>query len=120
MKILKKRTSAESGQAMLMIVMILGATMLGVTTIAGYITLQKLRTVTDIVDSTRAIYVADTGLEWWLYKTYSSQPNAASSTQPDFSDAEDTVELEVRDFGNSVRSIGHVNRAYRAFELFSE
>lgn len=87
--------------------------MLGVTTIAGFITLQKIRTATDIVDSTKAIYAADAGIEWWLYKTYASQGDVIL---PNFTNGASVSVEDVSE--NEVRSIGNANRAYRAFGLF--
>ena len=109
------KKNRETGQAMLILIMVLGATMLGVTTIAGYVSLQKIRTATDIVDSTKSIYAADAGVGWWLYKSFSSQQNASDAQQPTFSN--DTV-LEVQEFPELVKSIGHAGRSYRAFGVF--
>lgn len=103
----------KSGQAMIILVMFLGATMLGITTIAGFITLQKIRTVTDIVDSTKAIYAADAGIEWWLYNTYSS---GGGTPQPTFSNESSVTITDISE--NEVRSVGNTHRAYRAFGLF--
>jgi len=111
----KNKKRGMGGQAMIIIVLILGATILGVSTIAGFIMLQKIRTVTDVVDSTKSIYAADAGVEWWLYKNFSSALGAASSTQPVFSNGST---LEVVDEPTLVRSIGHAGRSYRAFGLF--
>lgn len=100
---------------MLLVVMILGATMLGITTIAGYISIQKIKASTDIVDSTKAIYAADSGIEWYLYKTFSLIPGAADAPKPEF---ENGATVEVREVGNTVRSTGHAQRAFRAFGIF--
>ena len=109
----------NKGQALLVVVMILGATMLGVTTIAGYITVQKIRTVTDIVDSTKAIYAADSGIDWWFYKKFVAEPSEEGEIpvppQPTFSN---NAELEIRESETIVKSIGHSGRSYRAFGAF--
>jgi hypothetical protein len=60
----------ESGQVMLITVLALSGTILGATTIAGLLMLYQVRQSTDIVNSTKAIFAADSGLEWRLYKFY--------------------------------------------------
>lgn len=108
-----------SGQAMLMVVLILGSVMLGATTIAGFVTIQKIRTATDIMDSAMAIYAADAGLENCLYKKYSS-----TQLDPDFDCSSISVTLDnnasvsVQESGGVIKSIGTSNRASRAFGLF--
>jgi hypothetical protein len=110
-----------SGQAMLILVLILGATMLGVTTIAGYVSLQKIRTATDIVDSTKAIYAADSGVEWCFYEKFflatgtSTPPCAANVGDIKFDNG---ASVSVVEQDNEVKSIGTANRAYRAFGIF--
>ncbi|TRZ65014.1 MAG: hypothetical protein D4Q79_00265, partial [Spirochaetia bacterium] len=61
---------ATRGQAMLLTVLVLGASILGVSTIAGYLTLLKIRAASDTANSTKAIFAADTGIEWELYKQF--------------------------------------------------
>jgi predicted PurR-regulated permease PerM len=114
----RKIISNNRGQALLVVVMVLGATMLGVTTIAGYITIQKIRTVTNIVDSTKAIYAADSGIDWWFYKKFVSEP--ASSTPPNQPTFSNDSTLEIRETETIVKSIGHAGRSYRAFGAFPE
>ncbi len=60
----------ESGQVMLITVLVLSGTILGATAIAGLIMLYQVRQSTDIVNSTKAIYAADSGIEWRLYKFF--------------------------------------------------
>ena len=72
----------SSGQAMLIAVVIMGSILLSITTIAGYLSTQRLKTSSDVAASTRAIYAADAGIEWNLYKNLIS-PQLASA--PSFS-----------------------------------
>ncbi len=58
------------GQVMLITVLVLSGTILGATAIAGLIMLYQIRQSTDIVNSTKAIYAADSGIEWRLYKFF--------------------------------------------------
>lgn len=55
---------------MLITVLVLSGTMLGATAIAGLIMLYQIRQSTDIMNSTKAIYAADSGIEWRLYKFF--------------------------------------------------
>jgi hypothetical protein len=56
------------GQVMLLTIMVLSGTILGATTIAGFLTLYQIRQSTDIINSTKAIFAADAGLECEFYK----------------------------------------------------
>jgi hypothetical protein len=126
---LKKQFSGsrkQKGQAMLVFVLVLGATVLSVTAIAGYITLQKLRAATDIVDSTKSIYAADSGVEWCFYNKF---PPMGTSTfvcdtsqnpGPQFTNnlPNSTVDVSVSESENLIKSIGHSGRSYRAFGIF--
>ena len=108
-----------SGQAMLIIVMILGASMLGVATIAGYISLQKIKSSTEISDSTKAIYAADSAVEWCLYNKFG--PNGTSTfncTNPSPISFGNDSDVSVIEVNNVVRAIGHSFNSYRAFGIF--
>src|SRR3989338_10873566 len=58
------------GQIMLLTVLALSGTILGATTIAGLLMVYQIRQSNDIVNSTKAIFAADAGLEWRLYKFF--------------------------------------------------
>jgi hypothetical protein len=68
-KLYAQRKNA-GGQAMLLAVLTLGATMLGATTIAGLLMLYQIRQATDFGSSARSIFAADAGTEWALYTYY--------------------------------------------------
>ena len=79
------------GQIMLLTVLALSGTILGATTIAGLLMVYQIRQSNDIVNSTKAIFAADAGLEWRLYKffKFDSQtcldcPAGGVCPQPDF------------------------------------
>lgn len=107
----------KSGQAMLILVLILGATMLGVTAIAGYVSLQKLKASTDIRDSTVAIYAADSGVEWCFYTKFGpvgSSTNPCNTTET----LRNNSSVSVIDSGTMVKSIGQMGNSFRAFGIF--
>jgi hypothetical protein len=118
-------TRGRSGQAMLLAILTLGATMLGATTIAGLLMLYQIRQVTNFRDSAAAIFAADAGTEWELYSyfkqtdipppsnlgngaTVSAICYDATGASSACSDATDTVEAI------SVGSAGNTKRAFIA------
>jgi hypothetical protein len=60
----------RSGQAMLIAVLSLGGAILGATTVAGLLTLYQIRATTDSANSAKAIFAADSGVEWALFNYY--------------------------------------------------
>jgi len=94
---------------MLLTVLILGGVILSVSTIAGYITVQKIRQSSDVANSTKAIFAADAGIEWELYKKFGGQAD-----KPIFSNGAD---FETSGTGDIKKSIGHSGNSFRAFEV---
>lgn len=72
----------RSGQAMLLAVLALGATMLGATTIAGLLMVYQIRQVTDFQGSAQSVFAADAGAQWALYNFFQQpgQPEVPSSS----------------------------------------
>lgn len=64
---------------MLMTVLALSSTILGATAIAGLLMLYQIRQSTDIVNSTKAIFAADSGIEWRLYKFFKADSQACKN-----------------------------------------
>ena len=62
---------------MILTVLALGGTLLGATTIAGLLTVYQIRQTTDFANSAKALFAADTGLEWGLYQFFKSNGAAA-------------------------------------------
>ncbi len=97
---------------MLLVVIILSGTILAATAIAGLLTLQGLRQAANAGESVRALYAADTGIEWGLYRNFKN----ASSTKPVLSNG---AEFEVVAGVGVIRSTGFSNdkrSVARAFE----
>ena len=63
-----------NGQVMLLTVLVLGGVILGSSAIAGYLMVVKLRQATNVVNSTKAVFAADAGMECELYKYNFSDP----------------------------------------------
>lgn len=104
----------QKGQVMLLTVVLLSGTVLGVTTIAGVLTLYQLRQASNATDSTRAIYAADAGVEWELYK----RAKDVAYAKPVMSNG---AEFETKSVdANTIRSLGFADanrKVARAFEL---
>ena len=94
---------------MLLTVLILSGSILGASTIAGYLMLLKARSASDITNSAKAIFAADTGIEWELYKQFKnpdySKPSLSNNAN--FISSNDT---------QKIKSIGESNNIFRAFE----
>ncbi|MCP6720210.1 MAG: hypothetical protein KJI72_02735 [Patescibacteria group bacterium] len=90
MQIRNKHTNAKgsegqalqrnSGQVMLISVIMLGGILLSAAAIAGLLTIYQIRAANDVVNSAKAIFAADTGIEvvsWCFFKGCS--PNEAQN-----------------------------------------
>ena len=121
----------DKGQVMLITVLALSGTILGATTIAGLLTLYQIRQTTDFINSTKAIYAADSGLEWRLYKFFKKDgylckdcPDGEACPSPAMSNISSPVEAiktkceSISGVGTTtvIKSIGTSNKASRAFE----
>ncbi len=117
-----KKIQSRNGQAMLVMVMVLGITMLGVSAIAGYITIQQLRTAGDVSNSAQAIYAADAGTDWALFQLYLCPAQPTSSLCTNAQEFQQTLEngatVDARMTATSVQSIGSAGRANRAFGFY--
>ncbi len=113
---------------MLLTVTIISASILGATTIAGTLMLYQIRQANDILNSTKAIYAADAGIERGLY---CANGNIGSTVQADdCTTYGDSWELsnDTKVYINPppesppvapvvIRTIGESNRVQRAFEI---
>jgi len=111
---------------MLLTVVVLSATILGATTIAGLLTMYQVRQTADIINSAKAIFAADAGLECAYYaikppasckdsflancKNITFDDNGASFT------ATITQEWSTSTPSCIIRSTGEAGTAIRAFE----
>lgn len=109
---------------MLLTVVILSGVFLAITAISGYLTLTQLRLATAASDSTRAIFAADTGVEWELYRHFrcadpATAPARCAEPPPVLANNE-VFETRVNPGGDSVKSTGYADsrkKVARAFEL---
>ena len=106
------KIKTTTGQVIILTVLILGGSILSASTIAGYLILLKIRTASDIINSTKAIFAADTGIEWELYKYFKD-----STPRPTFSNGADfTSSATSSNEGTVIKSIGHSGNSYRCIK----
>jgi hypothetical protein len=101
----------EKGQVMLLTVLVIGGLLLGASSIAGLLMVYQLRQASDIANSTKAIFAADTGLEWELYRMFkdSGYPKPPMTNNAEYN----TIV-----YGTStIISVSKSQNASRAFEL---
>lgn len=92
---------------MLLTVLIVSGTILGATTIAGLLMLYQIRQATNFGQSLQALFAADAGLEWQLYRLLIDD----TYPKPDLSDAGADVlvdpEVVIKDeLPPSIKSVG--------------
>jgi hypothetical protein len=99
------------GQIILLTVLVLGGALLGVSTIAGYLMVLKIREASDVTNATKAIYAAETGIQWELYKTFKN--NSAS----DVPVMTNKTTFESSSSDQKFQAIGESARDFRAIEM---
>lgn len=95
------------GQVMLLTVLIVSGTILGATTIAGLLTLYQIRQATNFGQSVQALFAADTGLEWALYRKFAETDEGKEYPKPQLS-PETEADFAVTVSSSSIRSVGCV------------
>lgn len=114
-KILKlsiKRGSAQAGQAMLLAVLLIGASVMAFTSIAGYMTLTRMKTSSNITDTAKAIMAADAGIECELYNKYKDPDIICNNIV--FGDG---TKIQTVPGVNLIKSAGISNKTHRAFSI---
>lgn len=125
---LRPSASNSKGQVMLITSLVLSSTLLGATTIAGLLMLYQLRQGSDIANSTKAIYAADAGIEWRLYRFFKADNQSCDCSgencaEPEFSNGAELsttcVANPIEGGGQEVliRSRGISQKNARAFEF---
>lgn len=115
----------ERGQVMILTALTLGGVILTATTIAGLLTVYQLRQTVDLANSAKAIFAADTGIEWGLYRFFEpagSEPqptltNGASFAVNCFDNSNNQLADCTNDKTMAIRSFGSSAGIGRAFEL---
>ena len=111
------KKNQNSGQIMLLSIVIIGTSILVVSIVAGYLMVQRLRFSSNMVDSAKAVFAADAGIECELYNV--SNPgafNCNDSNVLNFDDPLVSVQT-TSDMVSYVKSTGTSNKSKRAFYL---
>lgn len=97
---------------MLLTTVVIGGLLLTASAIAGLLMLYQLRQTTDVTNSTKAIFAADTGIEYELYRMFKENPNYLKPAMTNGAGFDTTV------YGTStIKSIGNSKNSSRAFEI---
>jgi len=102
-------------------VVVLSSAILGVTALAGLLTLHQIRNTGSAINSTKAIFAADAGIECFLYKTQKlAVTQDCGEITPILLDNGATYSIKL--LGDplnptGVRSLGRFSTTARSFEL---
>ena len=111
---------------MILTTIALGGAILGATTIAGLRMTYQIRQATDFRSSAKAIFAADTAVEWGLYQFFNSTTNLPG---PTFSDSRTSFSLKCYASSSpdpisckdpsidTIRTVGIFGSVNRALEL---
>ncbi len=109
--------SKNKGQAMLLAVLLIGTSVLVITSLAGYMMLQRIRMGFNFVDSTKAIFAADAGIECEYYNQFKGA--GVDCNNLSFSDSLTKVQTSIVASASGtpqyIKSIGTSNKLNRAF-----
>jgi len=112
----------QNGQVMIVVVLALGAVMIGANIVGGVLINSQIRQSTNIIDSTKAIYAADAAIEAGYYQFLKGNnvsltfSNRASSTIKCFDDLRNSVSCNATSV-SSIVGQGFAGRVTRALEL---
>ncbi|KKS25693.1 MAG: hypothetical protein UU85_C0001G0123 [Candidatus Wolfebacteria bacterium GW2011_GWA2_42_10] len=109
----------NKGQAMLLAVLLIGSGILTMTAVSGYLTLQRVRMSSDTVNSTKAVFAADAGIECELFNYFKRA--SVNCGKLFFEDNKVSIKTSIVVDASStpryIKSIGSASRAYRAFMM---
>jgi hypothetical protein len=107
----------NSGQSMLLMVLSIGATILGATTIAGILMVYQIKGSEDFVNSSKAIFAADAGTEYAEYEHFNPTSTAISS--PTFTNGA-TLSVTCYDSSsNPLSSCGAIGSATTSYATYA-
>lgn len=115
---MKNIKQKSAGQVMLLTVVLLSGAVLASTSLAGLLILYQLRQATDAKSSMRAIFAADSGIEWAFYNE--TRPPAEQKTYPqtpiNFTNGAKVTITKSATEALPIKSIGQSGRSARAFQ----
>ncbi len=77
---LKNHCGENSGQVMIMVIMMIGSILLSATAITGILMVYQIRQANDAGSSAQAFFAADAALEWQLANIYSNHTESLGLT----------------------------------------
>lgn len=91
-----KSRNSTTGQVMITTILALGGVLMGATAIAGLLMIYQIRQATDLANSTKAIFAADTGVDWGLYQygPCSSDPTKCDSASGGYDYGTNNLEFD--------------------------
>ncbi len=116
-----KWTKSKDGQVMLLTAVLISGIVLSATSLAGLLTVYQLRQVTDVTNSTKAIFAADSGIEWELYKNFkdskASAPACSGGNPGQLCNGATFQTYPDPNNPSIVTSVGTSGRSSRAFQI---
>lgn len=62
--------SRRGGQVLVLTTLTIGGVLIGASAVAGLLMTYQIRQVSDITNSAKSVFAADTGIEWGLYQFF--------------------------------------------------
>lgn len=122
MSFLKPKTynlQPNTGQTMILTVLVFSSTLLSVTLIGGFIMLYQIRHAGDFTNSARAIFAADTGVNWWTCFSSGGCTTPANSSLTINGLFDNGASFEIKEETAGIKVIGRAGNSKRAFLLES-
>lgn len=113
-----KERKKNSGQLMLITVLLLGGVIMSAASLLGFLIVYKMRQATDIGDSAKAFFASDTGKEWELYQALKLGERLSFDGCPKFENNagfETIVGLSDNGKALNILSVGKASKNVRAW-----
>jgi hypothetical protein len=110
---------SNQGQIMLLTVLILGGVIISAASLLGFLVIYKIRQITDLGNSAKAVFAADAGIEWELLRAL--KPGQRYRSCPNFSNGagfQSNVKI-LEEQALEVRSIGQASGIVRIHSQIS-
>lgn len=120
-----KKFSSQSGQVLLLSVLVLSGVIISTSFFVGYLMVQRLKQAVLTIDSAQAFYLADSGVEFELYKILKNNNNSFTCPRILSQDAEIDSSIEISsdsqlddiNLGLVIKSTGHIKNIGRNYDV---
>jgi len=106
---------SRTGQTMILTVIVLSGTLLSITLTAGLIMLYQIREAGNFTNTTKAVFAADTGINWWLYFNSPSYISSNNSSTINGLLRANGANFEILEEAAGIKVIGQAGSSKRAF-----